>query len=84
MRTSQVQDSVSEWDDMSTRELLFQWATTIKIQLGVLVYYNVDLIIISLKIKLFSLWGNIVYYTQILNCSKLSKRLEYVTISDNL
>jgi hypothetical protein len=28
---------VSEWSDMSTRELLFQWASTIKIQLGVLV-----------------------------------------------
>jgi type III secretory pathway component EscS len=33
-----------------------QAATTIKIQLGVLVYYNVDLIIISLKINLFSSW----------------------------
>jgi hypothetical protein len=41
---------------MSTRELLFQWATTIKIQLGVLGYYNVDLIIISFKINLFSSW----------------------------
>ena len=31
------QNNVSEWSDMSTRELLFQWANTIKIQLGVLV-----------------------------------------------
>jgi hypothetical protein len=38
---------VSERDDMST---------TIKIQLGVLGYYNVDLIIISFKINLFSSW----------------------------
>ena len=45
-----------EWSDMSTRGLLFQWASTIKIQLSVLVYYKVDLIIISLKINLFSPW----------------------------
>ena len=31
-------------------------STTIKIQLGVLGYYNVDLIIISFKINLFSSW----------------------------
>ena len=31
------QDNVSEWGDMSTRGLLFQWAITIKIQLSVLV-----------------------------------------------
>jgi hypothetical protein len=31
------QNNVSEWSDMSTRELLFQWVSTIKIQLGVLV-----------------------------------------------
>jgi hypothetical protein len=31
------QDNVSEWGDMSIRELLFQWASTIKIQLSVLV-----------------------------------------------
>jgi hypothetical protein len=30
-------DNVSEWSDMSTRGLLFQWAGTIKIQLSVLV-----------------------------------------------
>ena len=31
------QDNVSEWEDMSIRELLFQWASTIKIQLSMLV-----------------------------------------------
>jgi len=31
------QNNVSEWSDMSTRGLLFQWASTINIQLGVLV-----------------------------------------------
>jgi hypothetical protein len=31
------QDSVSEWGDMSIRGLLFQWASTIKIQLSLLV-----------------------------------------------
>ena len=34
--------------------LLFQWASTVKIQLGVLDWYKADLIIISLKIILFS------------------------------
>ena len=31
------QDNVSEWGDMSIRGLLFQWASTKQIQLGVLV-----------------------------------------------
>jgi len=31
------QNNVSEWSDMSIRELLFQWASTINIQLSVLV-----------------------------------------------
>ena len=31
------QDNVSEWDYVSIRGLLFQWASTIKIQLSVLV-----------------------------------------------
>ena len=31
------QDNVSKWGDMPTRRLLFQWASTIKIQLSVLV-----------------------------------------------
>jgi hypothetical protein len=34
---AQNQNNVSEWSDMSTRGLLFQWASTIKIQLSVLV-----------------------------------------------
>jgi hypothetical protein len=49
-------DYVSEWGDMSTHGLLFQWASTIKIQLSMLVWYKADLIIISLKINLFSPW----------------------------
>ena len=52
----QNQDNVSEWGDMSIRVLFFQWASTIKIQLSMLVWYKVDLIIISLKINLFSPW----------------------------
>ena len=31
------QNNVSEWSDISTRGLLFQWASTMKIQLSVLV-----------------------------------------------
>jgi hypothetical protein len=31
------QDNVSTWGDMSIRRLLFQWPSTIKIQLSVLV-----------------------------------------------
>jgi hypothetical protein len=34
------QDNVSEWSDTSPVGLLFQWASTIKIQLSVLVKYN--------------------------------------------
>jgi hypothetical protein len=41
---------------MSTRGLLFQWASTINIQQSVLVKHKADLIIISLKINLFSPW----------------------------
>ena len=41
---------------MSIYGLLFQWASTKTIQLSVLVQYKADLIIISLKIKLFSPW----------------------------
>jgi hypothetical protein len=47
------QENVSEWCDMSIRGLLFQWASTMKIQLSMLIYYKADLIIISLKINLF-------------------------------
>jgi hypothetical protein len=49
------QDNVSEWGNMSIQWLLFQWATTIKIQLSVVVEFKADLII-SLKINLFSPW----------------------------
>jgi hypothetical protein len=34
---AQSQENVSEWGDMSIRGLLLQWASTIKIQLSVLV-----------------------------------------------
>jgi hypothetical protein len=50
------QENVPEWCDMSIRGLLFQWASTMKIQLSMLVYYKVDLIIISLKINFFLPW----------------------------
>ena len=45
-------DNVSEWSDMSTRGLLFQWAITIKIQLSLLVWYNTktDIIYISMDV----------------------------------
>ena len=46
------QNNVSECSDMSTRGLLFQCASTIKIQLSVLVYYKAGPIIILLKINL--------------------------------
>jgi hypothetical protein len=41
------QDNVSEWGDMSIYRLLFQWASTIKIQLSVLVENKVDFILIE-------------------------------------
>ena len=41
---------------MSIHGLLFQWASTMTIQLCALAWYKVDLIIISLKINLFSSW----------------------------
>jgi hypothetical protein len=50
------QDNVSDLSDMSTSELymLFQCASTIlKIQVNMLVKYKVDIIIISLNIRLF-------------------------------
>ena len=50
------QDNMSDWDCMSIRRLLFQSASTMKIQLSVLVEYKADLIIISLKINLLSSW----------------------------
>jgi hypothetical protein len=52
-----IQDNnVSEWGDISIRRKLFQWASTIEIQLNMLVYCKVDFIIISLQINLFSPW----------------------------
>ena len=42
------QENVSEWSDMWTRRLFFQWASTINIQLSVLGNNKVDLIIIYL------------------------------------
>jgi hypothetical protein len=44
--------NVSECGDMSISGVLFRWASTVDIQLSVLVYYKADLIIISLKIKM--------------------------------
>jgi hypothetical protein len=37
---AQNQDNVSECSDLSTRKLLFQWPSTIKIHLGVFVWYK--------------------------------------------
>ena len=48
------QNNVFDWSDMSTRRLVFQLASTIKIKLNVLVWYKAGLIIISLIINLFS------------------------------
>ena len=45
---ARYQDNVSEWDDMSISGLLFHYKT----QLSMLVWYKVDLIIISLNIKI--------------------------------
>ena len=39
------QDNLSEWSNMSTCGLLFQWDSTIKIQLSILVYCKVNIII---------------------------------------
>jgi len=50
------QNNMCEWSDMSTWGRLFQWASTMQIQLNVLVWNEADLIIISLKITLFSPW----------------------------
>jgi hypothetical protein len=51
------QNNVSEWSGMSIRGLMFQWSSTIKIQLIVLIWSKTDLIIIiSLKMNLFLPW----------------------------
>ena len=38
---------------LSAHRLLFQWASTIKMHLGMLIYYKADIIIILLKYSLF-------------------------------
>ena len=43
-------------DDVSTCRLLFQWTSTIKIQMKMLVWYKADIIIISSKCNLFVPW----------------------------
>ena len=52
------QDNVSECGDVSIHELLFWWASTLKIELSMLVYYKADPIIISMQItsNLYSPW----------------------------
>ena len=52
---AQSLDNVSDLSDMSTSGLymLFQCASTIKIQVNMLVKYKVDIIIISSNIRLF-------------------------------
>jgi hypothetical protein len=42
---SRTQNNVSQGSDMSTRGLLFWWASTIKIELSILVWYKVSIII---------------------------------------
>ena len=50
------QNNLSEWGDMSIRRLLFQWASIIKNPNQRVGLEKADLIIISLKINLFSPW----------------------------
>ena len=50
---AQTPNNVFKWSNMSTCGQLFQWASTLKIQLRV---YKVDIIIIWSKYKLFSPW----------------------------
>ena len=45
---NQDTSNVSEWGDMYICKLLAQWASTMKIQLSMLVQYKLDLIIISM------------------------------------
>jgi hypothetical protein len=56
MNKARNQDNMSECGDMSTSGLLLQWASTIKIQLSVLVENKTNIIIISLTINLFLPW----------------------------
>ena len=46
-RKSKNQDNVSERGDMSIPRLLFQWASTIKIQVSVLDYSKVDITVLE-------------------------------------
>ena len=50
------QDNVSKWNEISTSRLLFPWASSIKIQLSMSVWYKAAIIIISSKCNLFSPW----------------------------
>jgi hypothetical protein len=52
----QIANTVVKWSNMYTCGLLFQWDSTIKIQLSMLVYYKADTIIISWKNNLFFPW----------------------------
>jgi hypothetical protein len=44
------QNNMCTWSDISTHRLLFQWVSTINIQLSVLFKYKVDIIIFSLNV----------------------------------
>ena len=50
------QNNVSEWSDMFTRGLLFQWSSTIKMQLSVMVYNKADIIIMSRTSYISTRW----------------------------
>ena len=50
-------NNVSEWSDMSTLEPLYEWPSTIKIQLSMLVWYKTD-IIIFISLNITSSWYN--------------------------
>jgi hypothetical protein len=53
------QYNMFEWGNKSIRGLLFQWASTIKIQLSVFVHYKTNIILISIissKCNSFSSW----------------------------
>ena len=47
------EDNVSYWIDKFLRGLLFQWASTMKVQLSVLVEYKANVFIILLEINFF-------------------------------
>ena len=69
---------MSEWSDMSTRELLFQFASTIKIH-QVLIYCKTDIIIISSKCHLFLPWySQIIAYLALNNNHYLFRYVLYL------